>query len=185
MSAGAPKEDDDGEALEGVESDERGALRFGIELRCSSRATEDGKIVNPRKLVEELERRECVSNAAALSLTYGSRTLLQIILLFLIVPLVPAEPEPKNKRKRRRDGGEAGSSREPAQDPAGALELMMDRLGVWHAVAELGIEVDDTAPQAKVKASRTDAGIQGVLRRFWESVIVPLWVSQFNERHNR
>lgn len=52
------------------------------------------------------------------------------------------------------------------------MELLTDRLSVWQAVAELGIGVESDSGNGK--ANEVEGGMQGILRRFWEEIMVTL-----------
>jgi len=73
----------------------------------------------------------------------------------------PAPPEPTKKRKREK-GKPTGPS--VIEDPATALELLVDRLSVWSAVAELGVGVEHGAVENQVLV---------LLRDFWDNVVKP------------
>jgi hypothetical protein len=119
----------------------------------------------------------------------NARALLQVILLLTYIPLASPPSRERKGRKRDRDStrsfkGSRGREREssgpprtPQEDPAGALEMVMDRLSIWAAVADLGLDVVLDAPLAakgKSKAKdREEDGMVAVLRRFWEEVLVP------------
>jgi hypothetical protein len=75
----------------------------------------------------------------------------------------------KRKRSRRGSVGEARAT----EEPRAALELLIDRISVWSAVAELGIGVDDkgdAASKSKGKG-REEEKITTILKRFWRQVI--------------
>lgn len=122
----------------GLASDEVGVIKTGIELRMGSRRAEE-EAVNAKKLSEEFERREWVYRWDHAN----PRALLQLILLLTYMPVAP------RKRKKRE------------VDPSTAVELLMDRLSIWAAVADLGL--GDSAG---------DNGMQELLKRFWDEVMV-------------
>jgi hypothetical protein len=98
------------------------------------------------------------------------RTLLQIILLLLYIPQAAQPGSKKRKRNRRKEGSTAVET--PTDDPQAALDLMMDRLVVWQAVADLGLDLAEDAATSKSKERASEGGISVVLRQFWEEVIV-------------
>jgi len=53
------------------------------------------------------------------------------------------------------------------------MELLTDRLSVWQAVADLGTGVESDSGNGK--ANEVEGGMQGILRRFWEEIMVTLW----------
>jgi hypothetical protein len=58
-----------------------------------------------------------------------------------------------------------------------ALELLMDRLSVWQAVTELGLDtISGAGGGGKGKGKDEEDSVDKMLRRFWENVILPLWV---------
>lgn len=95
---------------------------------------------------------------------------MQVALLFLYISLDPPPMAPKKRKRSRR--GSVGEAR-ATEDPRGALELLIDRISVWSAVAELGIGVDDrgdAASKSKGKG-REEENITTILKRFWRQVI--------------
>jgi hypothetical protein len=101
----------------------------------------------------------------------GNRTLLQIVLLMVYMIHAPLPVPKKRKRDRRRDDTEAVII-SPIEDPVSAMELLMDRLSVWQAVAELGIGLDEDKSKGKEKDE--EDSMPGILKRFWEGVMVAL-----------
>lgn len=130
------------------------------------------------------------------------RAMLQIILLFTIIPLAASLKKRKDRirtnrpSKRTRHGrSDAASTAKPSpqDEPSTALEMLMDRLSIWAAVADLNLDVilaspsasgqgsskgsgtEHTRPRGKGKEKeREEDGIGAVLRRFWDEVLVPL-----------
>lgn len=86
-------------------------------------------------------------------------------MVFLLVYRQHPHPPPK-KRKRKKD--KAGEQR-PEDDTDAALELLADRIGVWAAVAELGIG----APLVeKKRPGQTRETVSSQLKAFWDGVLV-------------
>lgn len=86
------------------------------------------------------------------------RTLIQVALLFLyILHATPTEPK-KRKREKRKSGNQT-----VLDDPSTSLEVLIDRLSVWYAVAELGTGLVPV-----------EGGIQAALTAFWTRVVKPL-----------
>ena len=90
-----------------------------------------------------------------------TRILLQIVMLLVYVRYVPLSTPKKRKRDKRKSATVSA-----VDDPAATLEVLVDRLSVWSAVADLGIEDAD-------KEMDTDTSIQNVLQQFWTDVVVP------------
>ncbi|WWD08476.1 hypothetical protein V865_006588 [Kwoniella europaea PYCC6329] len=158
------------EDLSEVESN---VAKFAFELRLGSRqALDEGIIPTPKKISDELEKRE---------------TLMQIILLLTYITHTP-EPPPvqSKKRKRSKHSSRAGpdndspTSVNPSEDPKTALELLMDRLSVWQAVSELGLNLSTSDETNKVngkgKSKMDENGIANMLGRFWKSVMLPYFL---------
>ena len=101
-----------------------------------------------------------------------TRTLIQMALLLLYVMHSPPTLPPK-KRKRDRKSKPAVELSCPTDDSSACVEVLMDRLGVWSAVAELGLGMDEDVHERKGQG-RNGIGILGVIKDFWQSVIVPL-----------
>jgi len=96
---------------------------------------------------------------------------MQIILLLLYIPHAPSLQETKKrKRDRKRDVVEK-SAVSPSENPQAALELILDRLVVWQAVADLGLDLGDKS-QDKGKGKENESGVTSMLRQFWEDIIV-------------
>jgi hypothetical protein len=96
--------------------------------------------------------------------------MMQVALLFLYISLDPPPTAPKKRKRSRR--GSVGEVR-ATEEPRAALELLIDRISVWSAVAELGIGVDDkgdAASKSKGKG-REEEKITTILKRFWRQVI--------------
>ena len=90
---------------------------------------------------------------------------MQVTLLVLMSrEAVPLATEKKRKRSSK---DAVRSEPSPIDDPTSTLELLMDRLGVWNAVAELGIV------EAVESKSNEDRGLQVTLRRFWQRIMLP------------
>ncbi|WVQ63141.1 uncharacterized protein L199_001292 [Kwoniella botswanensis] len=152
---------------------ERNVATFALELRLGSRqALDEGIIPTPKKITDELEKRE---------------TLMQIILLLTYITHIP-DPHPVQgkKRKRSKHSSRAGpdtdspTSVNPSEDPKTALELLMDRLSVWQAVSELGLNLSTSDEMNKVngkgKSKMDENGIANMLGRFWKSVMLPYFL---------
>jgi len=88
------------------------------------------------------------------------RTLIQIIMLFQYLSHGPIELLKKRKREKRKSNGPS-----VLDDPATSLELLVDRLSVWSAVAELGVAEVNSGEENKV---------QTMLKGFWDDVVKPL-----------
>lgn len=58
-----------------------------------------------------------------------------------------------------------------------ALELLADRIGVWHAVADLDIGLDMDGPPTSGGKEEGERGIQSRLRRFWKECLLPHFLS--------
>ena len=99
---------------------------------------------------------------------------MQAILLLLYILRSPISVIKRRNRDRRRHDISASVTIIPTVDPNSALELLLDRLSVWQAVAELGIGLDEDNGKGKSKDS--DDGILGILRRFWEDIMIVLQV---------
>ena len=95
---------------------------------------------------------------------------MQVILLLVYTLHYPIPVYKRRKRDRRRHETSASVTIIPADDPNSAMELLLDRLSVWQAVAELGIGLDENTVKGKSKDS--DEGMLGILRRFWEEVMI-------------
>ena len=80
-------------------------------------------------------------------------------MLFQYLSHSPVDPPKKRKREKRKSTGPS-----VVEDPATALELLVDRLSVWSAVAELGLGQED---------GRAENKIQKLLSGFWDDVIKP------------
>jgi hypothetical protein len=90
------------------------------------------------------------------------RTLIQVALLFLyIIHTPPKDPNPKKRKRDKR----TSTSQAVLDDPSMSLEILIDRLSVWSAVAELG--VDMVAPH-------NHEDVQVMLQAFWTDVVKPL-----------
>ncbi|WWC92137.1 uncharacterized protein L201_007091 [Kwoniella dendrophila CBS 6074] len=152
---------------------EMNVIKFALELRLSSRqAIDDGIIPTPKKLIDELEKRE---------------TLIQIILLLIYIQFGPMNAEqPTKKRKRskrshRAELNDTPTALDPIEDPKTALELLIDRLSVWQAVSELGISIDqstESSSKVKGKSKIDENSIANILGRFWKSVMLPYFLSE-------
>ncbi|ORY35843.1 hypothetical protein BCR39DRAFT_512485 [Naematelia encephala] len=150
----------------GLSSGEVGAVKVGVELRLASRAASEGANVSARKLAEEFERRE---------------VLMQIILLFLYTAHAPPPTEKKEKkRKRHSRKDDAPSPPAPVhEDPKAAVELLMDRLSVWQAVAELGIGSEGDVELVKGNIKPKDGeGMLAMFRQVWDKVLVPFFLDK-------
>ncbi|WVF68023.1 hypothetical protein IAT40_002785 [Kwoniella sp. CBS 6097] len=166
---------------------EKSVIRFSLDLRVGSRlAAEDGVIPVPKKIADEFEKREI---------------LIQVILLLMyITTLTPSTGDQKSKKRKRRSHShrhepEVTEIVSPTEDPKTALELLIDRLSVWQAVADIGLDLALNAPDAKStgagggsggtasnqgkKGRKGDdaAGVGALLGKFWKSVILPFFVS--------
>ncbi|OCF30721.1 hypothetical protein I316_07607 [Kwoniella heveanensis BCC8398] len=162
---------------------EKSVIRFSLDLRVGSRlAADDGVIPVPKRISDESEKREL---------------LIQIIFLFLyMTSLPPSEGEQKSKKRKRRSHfhrhePEATEPASPTEDPKMALELLIDRLSVWQAVADLDLDLN--GDDAKTNASGgtgshgnqrkqtgkggDSAGVGALLGKFWKSVIMPFFVA--------
>ncbi|WWC98736.1 hypothetical protein V866_005629 [Kwoniella sp. B9012] len=152
---------------------ERNVAKFALELRLGSRqALDEGIIPTPKKISDELEKRE---------------TLMQIILLLTYITHTP-DPHAvqSKKRKRSKHSSRAGPDNDstpsvnPSEDPKTALELLMDRLSVWQAVSELGLNLPTSDEMNKVngkgKSKMDENGIANMLGRFWKSVMLPYFL---------
>ncbi|ORX41172.1 hypothetical protein BD324DRAFT_648061 [Kockovaella imperatae] len=137
-----------------VSVDELEALQAAVELRMDSRSAAEGKLPSAKSVSTEFERREA---------------LMQVILLLMLMQLeVPAGSSvAETKRKRKRSRSETAAS----DDPSTALELLMDRIGVWNAVAELGIGLEDVADP-----KGSESSLQMVLESFWRAILVPQYL---------
>lgn len=94
---------------------------------------------------------------------------MQIVLLLVYILHRPAPAAKKRKRDRPRNYTEPYII-SPVDNPESAIELLVDRLSVWQAVAELGIGVTED----KGKGKEDEDGMPAVLRRFWREIIVVL-----------
>ena len=81
-------------------------------------------------------------------------------------------PAPKKRKRDRWREDTAIVVISPVEDPGSATELLIDRLSVWQAVAELGIGIDED--KGKGKCKEDEDGMQAILRRFWEDVMKAL-----------
>ncbi|WRT70546.1 uncharacterized protein IL334_007544 [Kwoniella shivajii] len=150
-----------------LDEGELDVIKFALEIRLGSRqALDEGIMPSPKKLSDELEKRE---------------TLLQIILLLMYTIYAPSKPQSK-KRKRVKHSHRAEPDSpinvNPTEDPETALELLVDRLSVWQAVSELGLSLDPVSKDSRAKGkSKTDEnGIAVLLGKFWKSVMVPYFL---------
>lgn len=84
--------------------------------------------------------------------------MIQVALLFLYIIYMPPTTEVK---KRKRDKKKT-SVQSVTDDPKASLEVLIDRLSVWFAVAELG-----------EGSNINEEGIQSILKSFWSKVIKP------------
>ncbi|WWC72454.1 uncharacterized protein I206_106416 [Kwoniella pini CBS 10737] len=150
---------------------ERNVIGFALDLRVGSRqAVEDGIIPSPKKLSDELEKREI---------------LIQIILLLLYTTFT-TETEASNKKRKRSKSSRREAEQDqptivnPAEDPKVAMELLMDRLSVWQAVAELGLPLGDPTDVRNIKGKGKvpENVIANMLGRFWKSVILPYFMTK-------
>ena len=92
---------------------------------------------------------------------------MQVVLLLLLLNTDPPpsiQDESKKRKRSKRESSENGAS----VDPGGSLELLMDRIGVWNAVEEMGIGADDIP-----SATGQETGFQAMLKQFWRSIVVP------------
>ncbi|WVQ85884.1 hypothetical protein IAT38_008052 [Cryptococcus sp. DSM 104549] len=164
---------------ESLSQAELGMIRMALDLRVTSRlALDDGVVVGGKKIADQLEKRE---------------TLIQIIFLLLYLnaspnptsapkstsePTVSAadpEPLPKPKKRKRRQATEPDTPAvtSPTEDPAAAIELLLDRCSVWQAVADLGIGID-LGGQSAGKAGKVELNPVGaMLQQFWDTVLLP------------
>ena len=61
----------------------------------------------------------------------------------------------------------------PADEPKAALNILMDRLSIWSALADMSLDPPADG-EGKGKGKGTDAdGWSGILKRFWNDIIVP------------
>nr|XP_019051245.1 hypothetical protein I302_01694 [Kwoniella bestiolae CBS 10118]OCF30175.1 hypothetical protein I302_01694 [Kwoniella bestiolae CBS 10118] len=159
---------------EGISQVEQNVIKFALELRLGSRkALDEGIIPTPKKISDELEKREI---------------LMQMILLLLYFtyppPASPAITSKKRKRSKHLSRSEMDSptSVNPAEDPKTALDLLMDRLSVWQAVSELGLGLGLSSSDGDVKANGKGKGkaeensIANMLGRFWKTVMLPYFL---------
>lgn len=102
------------------------------------------------------------------------RILMQIILLLLYSRHQPPGDNKKDRKRKRRHREEATT---PAEDPKMALELLVDRVSVWLAVAELGI-VHAVEGSTGTGKGKEEEGVLGMMKRFWDEVVVVLYASQ-------
>lgn len=91
------------------------------------------------------------------------------MLLFNYIPLHVPDTKKKRKKSKMRDSADV-SEISPADDPRAALATLMDRLSIWSALADMSLE-----PTIKGK-EKDDDGWVGILRRFWEEIVVRLYV---------
>ncbi|OCF58459.1 hypothetical protein L486_04492 [Kwoniella mangroviensis CBS 10435] len=152
---------------------EKNVAKFALELRLGSRqALDEGIIPTPKKISDELEKRE---------------TLMQIILLLTYITHTP-DPHAVQSKKRKRSkhssradpDNDSPTSVNPSEDPKTALELLMDRLSVWQAVSELGLNLPTSDEinkvNGKAKSKMDENGIANMLGRFWKSVMLPYFL---------
>nr|XP_018259899.1 uncharacterized protein I303_07971 [Kwoniella dejecticola CBS 10117]OBR82057.1 hypothetical protein I303_07971 [Kwoniella dejecticola CBS 10117] len=164
------------ESAEHMSAIEISVIKLALDLRTGSRqAVDEGIIPSPKKISDELEKRE---------------TLIQIILLLLyITHAPPSQAEASKKRKRSKssrrnfdaDSNDAAAAAiDPIEDPKTALELLVDRLSVWQAVSELGLALGDPAQDKRVKgkSKAEENPIANMLGKFWKSVILPFFMSK-------
>ncbi|WVQ95583.1 hypothetical protein IAU59_002680 [Kwoniella sp. CBS 9459] len=167
-----------------ISDQQRSVMRFSLDLRIGSRlAADDGVIPVPKKISDEFEKREI---------------LIQIILLFLYISSLPpaATGDQKSRKRKRRPHShrhepEVPEVVSPVEDPKTALELLIDRLSVWQAVADLGLDLEQgpfggngAAPRADSGTGQNKAGkkddsarVGALLGKFWKSVIMPFFIS--------
>ena len=160
--------------------EETRCLLASIILRGTNRkAVEEAVPTLPKRLSEELERREYVDMLASESPLMG-RILMQIILLLLFIPHhTPRREKKKRKRRRSSNGPDDAGNIDPTEDPAAALEVLIDRLSIWLAVSELGIDQDakhDNAARDMKGKVMDKENLTQLLKHFWENVISPLFV---------
>ncbi|WVR08466.1 hypothetical protein IAU60_005521 [Kwoniella sp. DSM 27419] len=158
--------------------EERSVVRFAVELRAGSRAAlEDGTVPVPRKIADELEKREILMQMTLLLLYVNLKPLL---------PIVEAKQSKNRKRRHRSDrdlDDSLGSS--PIEEPQTALEILMDRISVWQAVADLGLSVAVSGPgdigyaeAGKKGKNKEEDGVGAMLGRFWKTVMVPFFLNR-------
>ncbi|WWD20588.1 hypothetical protein CI109_105064 [Kwoniella shandongensis] len=174
LLSGSGKKNDDVQLVE----PELGVIRVALDLRISSRsALDDGVVQAPKRLADELEKRE---------------TLIQIILLLMYLSSGPSPPSENDgkKRKRHRHSRRADDDIpaviSPIDDPKTALELLMDRLSVWQAVSELGLDLnlglgsggidEGRKSKSKGKGKEEENVVAAMLKSFWDEVLVPFFL---------
>lgn len=99
-----------------------------------------------------------------------SRLLVQLVMLLFYRSRYQATAVPKKKKRKRRDT----QPPTPLEDPDAALELLADRIGLWLAVAELGIGLD--ADDINGREKEDERSVSFRLKRFWELVLVPIFL---------
>ncbi|RXK41767.1 hypothetical protein M231_01002 [Tremella mesenterica] len=151
----------------GIQTYEMEIMERSINLRLNSRSCVEGNLTySASKLGEEFERRE---------------TLLQIILLLLYIP--HHIPPIKKKRKRDKDRDrDASRSDRTTDDPNMLLEVFMDRLSVWLAVAELGIGLSEETISTKGKITDKENKFQITVKNFWNDILLPTFIPQLPEQ---
>ncbi|EIW69826.1 hypothetical protein TREMEDRAFT_61596 [Tremella mesenterica DSM 1558] len=156
-------------ASSGIQKDEMEIMESCINLRLNSRSCVEGNLTySAKKLGEEFERRE---------------TLLQIILLLLYIPhhIPPIKKKRKRDKDRERDR-DVSRSDMSTDDPNMLLEVFMDRLSVWLAVAELGIGLSEEPISTKGKITDKENKFQITVKNFWNDILLPTFIPQLPEQ---
>ena len=111
------------------------------------------------------------------NLTDSNRALIQTLLLFHYIPL--HIPDTNKKRKKYKSKGRESTDlleTLPAEEPKAALNILMDRLSIWSALADMSLD-QPVEGEGKGKGKGKDEdGWSGILKRFWNDIIVTSYV---------